>query len=61
MAEVDEHVIQSKQRQPLHVRAAAGTNSVAWEVDRHFRERLCELVDREMNEIYKRRQDPEYF
>ena len=46
-------------RQPLHERAAAGTESVAWDLDRQFRDRLCELVDREMNQIYKRRQDPE--
>lgn len=43
----------------LHVRAAQGTESVAWELDRQFRERLCALVDREMNTIHKRRQDPE--
>lgn len=46
-------------RQPLHERAVEGTESVAWELDRKFRTRLCELVDRQMNEIHKRRQDPE--
>ena len=32
----------------LHERAAAGTDSVPWDLDRLFRSRLCELVDREM-------------
>ena len=47
------------ERRALHERAAAGTESVAWELDHQFRDRLCGMVDREMNEIYKRRQDPE--
>ncbi len=48
-----------RENQPLHVRAAAATDSVAWDLDRLFRDRLCDLVDRQMNQIHKRRQDPE--
>ena len=40
-------------------RLNAGTDSVAAEVDERFRQRLCILVARELNEIYKKRQDPE--
>ena len=43
----------------LHRRLAAGTESVAFDIDLVFRDRLCRLVDREMHQIYKRRQDPE--
>ena len=43
----------------LNRRLADGTESIAWELDAQFRQRLCELVDWKMNEIYKRRQDPE--
>ena len=46
-------------RKPFHKRAEQGTDSVAWKLDLKFRTRLCELVDREMNEIHKRRHDPE--
>ena len=40
-------------------RLAEGTESVAFDVDRAFRDRLCRLVDNEMHQLFKRRQDPE--
>ena len=40
-------------------RLAAGTDSVAYDLDRIFRERLCRMVDLEMHQMFKRRQDPE--
>jgi len=52
-------VEQARGTSDLNERLSRGSESIAWELDRQFRTRLCELVDRQMNEIYKRRQDPE--
>ncbi len=51
---MDEHAVQNEQRAPLHERAATPSDSVAWELDRLFRDRLCAYVDRMMNKLYKR-------
>ncbi|MEM8681000.1 MAG: ECF-type sigma factor [Planctomycetota bacterium] len=40
-------------------RATAGTESVAVQLDHAFRDRLCALVEREMNARYRQREDPE--
>lgn len=43
----------------LQDRLNKGSESVFVELDRHFRERLCQLVNSEMRQIFRRRQDPE--
>ena len=43
----------------LHDRANRATDSVAWDLNERFRQRLCALVTREMNAIYRRRIEPE--
>ncbi len=43
----------------LHARATRATDSVAWDLNDRFRRRLCSLVTREMNEIYRQRVEPE--
>ncbi len=40
-------------------RVTQDTDSAAAELDRMFRDRLCALVEREMNTRYRRREDPE--
>jgi RNA polymerase sigma-70 factor (ECF subfamily) len=37
----------------------AGTESAADELDSRYRQRLCALVEREMNQRFRRREDPE--
>ena len=43
----------------LNRRLCDGRESIARELDAQFRNRLCELVDAQMNHLYKRRRDPE--
>ncbi len=43
----------------FHQRVLAGSESAAGDLDRRFRQRLCALVEREMNERFRRREDPE--
>lgn len=43
----------------LHQRFVNGSDSAAFELDKLFRQRLCSLVDREMNRIFQKRNDPE--
>jgi len=43
----------------LNTRLRDGDSTIAQELDRQFRQRLCELVDKRMNQLFKRRQDPE--
>jgi RNA polymerase sigma-70 factor, ECF subfamily len=43
----------------LASRLGAATDSAAAEVDEQFRSRLCQLVEREMNRRFRRREDPE--
>jgi RNA polymerase sigma-70 factor (ECF subfamily) len=40
-------------------RLAAATDSVAAAVDGQYRDRLCRLVEREMNRRFRRKEDPE--
>jgi RNA polymerase sigma factor (sigma-70 family) len=43
----------------LFRRLNAGSESAAEEVDRHFRQKLCTLVEREMGKRFASREDPE--
>ena len=43
----------------LNDRLKRSSDSIIWGIDQQFRNQLCAMVDRKMNEIYKRRQDPE--
>ena len=45
--------------QNLHERATLATDSVASDLNDRFRRRLCSLVTREMNKIYRQRIEPE--
>ena len=43
----------------FHERVLAGSESAAGQLDSRFRRRLCALVEREMNQRSRRREDPE--
>lgn len=49
----------SNSEKAFHQRVLAGGESAAGDLDRRFRQRLCALVEREMNERFRRREDPE--
>lgn len=49
----------SDSEKTFHYRVLAGSESAADELDRRFRQRLCALVEREMDERFRRREDPE--
>lgn len=55
----DSRVPPSRGGANLAHRLSNGSESAAGELDRLFRERLCLLVEREMNLRYRRREDPE--
>jgi RNA polymerase sigma factor (sigma-70 family) len=46
-------------RLPVVSRLEAVTDSVAADMDDQYRRRLCQLVEREMNRRFRRREDPE--
>jgi len=49
----------SESQQHLHRFLNLGTDSSAEELDRQYRQQLCRLVEHEMNQRYRRREDPE--
>lgn len=49
----------SESDEDFHRRVSAGTDSSADELDNRFRQRLCQLVEQQMNRRYRRREDPE--
>ncbi|MGA7698057.1 MAG: LuxR family transcriptional regulator, partial [Thermoguttaceae bacterium] len=46
-------------RSPIVSRLQAVTDSMAADMDDRYRQRLCQLVEREMNRRFRRREDPE--
>ena len=49
----------SQHRKSVAARLKADTDLAANELDEQYRSRLCQLVEREMNQRFRRREDPE--